>query len=150
MLEGVRSPHPIDVVWEGGKRFRGGLPGGPTLVLDGERKVAPSPVDTLLVALATCSGIDVLDILEKRRTPAESLSVHLEFSRAPTPPRRLTEVQAFFKVVTASEKHHVARAVELAFEKYCSVSSSLAPDIVFTWHVEVTPPASPANAEVPG
>ena len=141
MLEGIKSPHPIDVVWEEGKKFRGGIPGGPTLVIDGSRTVAPSPVDSLLVALAACSGIDVLEILEKRRTPAERLSIHLEFSRAASPPRRLTEVQAFFKVVTASEKHHVARAVELSFEKYCSVTSSLAPDIVFTWFVEVIPPA---------
>ena len=142
MLDGVKSPHPIDVVWEGGKRFRGGIPDGPTLVLDGSRTVAPSPVDSLLVAMASCSAIDVIEILEKRRTPAESLSVHLEFSRAPSPPRRLTEVQAFFKVATESDKHHVVRAIELSFEKYCSVTASLAPDIVFTWFVEIVPPAA--------
>jgi putative redox protein len=142
MLEGVKSPHPIEVVWEGEKKFRGGLPNGPTLLLDGSRQLAPSPVDSLLVALAACSGVDVVEILEKRRTPAESFSVHIEFSRAPTPPRRLTEVQLFFKVVTASEKHHVVRAVELSVEKYCSVTASLAPDIVLTWFVEVIPPAS--------
>jgi putative redox protein len=140
-LEGVKSPHPIDVVWEGEKRFRGGIPGGPTLVMDGNRSAAPSPVDSLLVSLATCAGIDVIEILEKRRTPATSLTVHVEFARAPTPPRRLTEVQAFFKIVTASDKAHVARALGLTFDKYCSVSSSLAPDIIFTWFLEVRPPS---------
>jgi putative redox protein len=139
-LEGAKSPHPIDVVWEGEKRFRGGIPGGPTLVMDGARIAAPSPVDSLLISLATCAGLDVIEFLEKRRTPAASLEVHFEFARAPTPPRRLTEVQAFFKVVTTSEKAHVVRALELSFEKYCSVSSSLAPDIVFTWFLEVKPP----------
>jgi putative redox protein len=140
MLEGVRSPHPVDVVWEGGKRFRGGLPGGPTVVMDGDRKAGPSPVDSLLVSLATCSGIDVVEILEKRRTPPASLSVHLEFSRAPTPPRRLTEVVAVFRVRTASERHHVERAIELSFQKYCSVTNSLAPDIALTWLLEILPP----------
>jgi putative redox protein len=140
MLEGVKSPHPIEVVWEGGKRFRGGLPGGPTLVVDGGREVAPSPVDTLLVSLASCSGIDVLEILQKRRTPAQSLSVHIEFSRAAHPPRRLTEVQIFFKVATACDKQNVARAVELSIEKYCSVTASLAPDLILTWFLELVPP----------
>jgi putative redox protein len=146
MPEGVRSPHPIDVVWEGGKRFRGGIPGGPTLVMDGDRTVAPSPVDSLLVSLATCSGIDVVEILEKRRTPVTSLSIRLEFSRAPNPPRRLTEVVASFKVQTASDRHHVERALDLSFEKYCSVTNSLAPDIIFTWFLEVIPLDSPEVA----
>lgn len=147
MLEGVRSPHPIQVVWEGEKRFRGGLPEGPTLVVDGDRRVAPSPVDTLLVSLAGCASMDVIEILRKRRTPVESLEVRFEFSRAPKPPRRLTEIQAFFRVVTAADKRHVIRALDLAFQKYCSVSSSLAPDIVFTYFLDVIPPAG--LSEVP-
>jgi putative redox protein len=139
-MEGVRSPHPIHVVWEGDKRFRGGLPGGPTLVMDGDRIAAPSPVDSLLISLATCSGIDVVEILAKRRTPATRLEVHMEFARAPEAPRRLTEVQVHFKVSTASERHHVQRAVELAFEKYCSVVASFSKDIILTWFLEVLPP----------
>ncbi|MEX2570832.1 MAG: OsmC family protein [Gemmatimonadota bacterium] len=142
MPEGLRSPYPIDVVWEGEKRFRGGIPDGPTVLMDGDRRAAPSPVDTLLVSLGTCSAIDVVDILEKRRTPARSLTVRLEFSRAPSPPRRLTEVQVRFRVETESERHHVERAVELSFEKYCSVASSLAPDTQLSWDVEMVPPGS--------
>lgn len=141
MLEGVQSEHAIEVVWEGGKRYRGGVPGGPTIVMDGDRVAAPSPVDSLLVSLGTCSAIDVVEILEKRRTPVSSLKVRLEFSRAPSPPRRLTEVRAHFTVATASEASHVERALELSFEKYCSVASSLAPDTRLSWTLEVQTPA---------
>jgi putative redox protein len=139
-MEGVRSPHPIDVVWEGGKRFRGGPPGGPTMVLDGDREVAPSPVDSLLVSLAACSGIDVVEILQKRRTPVVDLSVHIEFARAAEPPRKLTEAVVHFRVVTTSERMHVERAVELAFEKYCSVTASFSRDVILTWLLQVVPP----------
>jgi putative redox protein len=139
MPEGIPSPHPIEVVWEGGRRYTGGLPGGPTLMVDGDRDVAPSPVDTLLVCLGSCSAIDVVDILEKRRTPASSLRVQLEFSRAAEPPRRLTEVKLVFTVATASDRSHVERAVALSMEKYCSVSASLAPDTRVTWEVAVLP-----------
>lgn len=139
MPEGVRSPHPMEIVWEGEKRFRGGIPGGPTLVIDGDRKVAPSPVDTMIVSLAACSAIDVVEILQKRRTPASSLKVHVEFSRAPTAPRRLTEVAIRFIVATSCDRPNVERAVDLAAGKYCSVSASLAPDIDLTWSVELLP-----------
>jgi putative redox protein len=142
-MEGVRSPHPIDVVWEGEKRFKGGIPDGPTLVMDGDRTVAPSPVDSLLVSLAACSGIDVVEILKKRRTPVIDLSIHIDFARAPDPPRRLTEAQVHFRVVTVAERPHVERAVQLAFEKYCSVVASLSSDVILTWLLQVVPPGSP-------
>jgi len=137
MLEGVRSSYPIEIFWEGDRRYRGGPAGGPTLLMDGDRKAAPSPVDSVLISLAACSAIDVVEILEKRRTPASSLEVRVDFSRAPTPPRRLTEVVVHFTVSTASERPHVERAIELSFEKYCSVASSLAPDTVLSWTLAV-------------
>lgn len=137
MSDAVWSEYPIEVVWEEGKRYRGGAPGGPSMVLDGDRAAGPSPVDSLLVALGACSAIDVVEILQKRRTPVEGLRVRLEFARAATPPRRLVEVRAHFAVETASALQHVERAAELSFEKYCSVSKSLAPDTRLTWTVEV-------------
>ena len=70
-MNGIWSEYPIEVVWEGGKRYRGGKPGGPTLVVDGDREAGPSPVEALIVALGSCSAIDIVEILEKRRTPAE-------------------------------------------------------------------------------
>jgi putative redox protein len=129
----------IDVVWEGERKFRAGSPGGPTTVIDGGRSAAPSPVENLVGALASCAAIDVLEILAKRRTPAESLQVEIEYTRAPSPPRRLTDVLVRFKVATGSERHHVERAVALSFETYCSVSSSLRPDLPISWEVELLP-----------
>ncbi len=142
MLEGVKSPHPVEVVWDGERRFRGGPPGVPPVVVDGDRRAGPSPVDNLLVSLASCAAIDVVDILEKRRTPVHALSVRIEFARAARPPRRLTEVQVFYTIVTASERPHVVRALELSFDKYCSVTASLAPDTVLTWLLDLKSPPS--------
>jgi putative redox protein len=93
-----------------------------------------------VVALASCSAIDVVEILQKRRTPASTLRVTVEFSRAPTPPRRLTDAHLRFTVSTASEQAHVERAVQLSMEKYCSVANSLAPDTRLTWEVVIEAP----------
>ena len=46
------------------------------------------------------------------------------------PPRRFVHIALTFVVDGAGiERVHAERAVRLAFEKYCSVSASLAPDI---------------------
>lgn len=144
MPEGVPVEYPIEVVWEGDRRYRGGPAGGPTLVVDGNREVAPSPVDTLIIALASCSAIDVVDYLEKRRTPATSLSVSVRFSRAPSPPRRVTDAHLTFRVASDSPRDHVERAVQLSFDKYCSVSNSLAPDTRLDYSLELEPAAAAA------
>jgi putative redox protein len=137
MSDGVWVEYPMEVVWEGGQRFRGGRPGGPTILIDGDREVAPGPVDGLIIALASCSAIDVVEILEKRRTPAARLDVQVRFARAAQAPRRVTAVRLLFRVVTASASHHVARAVELSVQKYCSVVHSLKTDVDLEWEVEV-------------
>lgn len=133
--ESARVPHAVEVKWDGGKRLRGGVEGGPTILLDGSRETGPSPVDTLVIAMASCSALDVLSILEKRREPARSLEVKIRFSRRTTPPRRLTEAHLEWRVDTPAERHHVERAIGLSMEKYCSVSASLAPDTELTWSV---------------
>jgi putative redox protein len=139
MPEGVKADHPIDVIWEGGMRYRGGPAGGPAMVLDGGREAAPSPVDAMLVALASCSAIDVVEILAKRRTPPTRVEVRVEFWRAPSPPRRLTRAELRFTVATASAREHVERAIALSFETYCSVARSLAPDTELSWELELLP-----------
>jgi len=139
MPEGVPVEYPVEVVWEGGMRYRGGRAGGPQVVLDGDGEAGPTPPDTLVTALAACSAIDVVDYLEKRRTPAASLAVSVRFSRAPRPPRRVTAAHLTFRVTTDSTREHVERAVQLSFDTYCSVAASLAPDTALTFTVELTP-----------
>jgi putative redox protein len=139
MPEGVPVEYPVEVVWEGGMRYRGGRAGGAQVVLDGNSEAGPTPPDTLVTALAACSAIDVVDYLEKRRTPAASLAVSVRFSRAPRPPRRVTAAHLTFRVATDSPREHVERAVQLSFDRYCSVAASLAPDTALTFAVELTP-----------
>lgn len=144
MPEGVPAPYAIDVVWEGELRFRGGPEGGPSHLVDGKREAAPSPVDSVVVALASCSAIDVVEILNKRRTPPSAVRVRVEFSRAPEPPRRLTDAKLVFTVAADSARQHVERAIQLSFEKYCSVVHSLAPDTRLSWELEIEPAAAGA------
>ena len=72
-----------------------------------------------------------MDILGKRRTPVEKLTVDVEGERREDIPRRFVRVRLTYNLEGAGiEAPHAERAVALAFEKYCSVAASLAPDIV--------------------
>lgn len=125
-----RPPSHVRTEWVGDHRFDAGHPGVPTAHIDGDSIMGQSPPDALLSALATCSGIDLLDILAKRRTPVERLSIDVEGNRRATPPRRFEHIRLTFVVVGKGiERVHAERAVHLAFEKYCTVAASLAPDI---------------------
>ena len=117
-------------VWRGEHRFDAG-PEGRTASVDADSKTAPGPVETLLNALATCSAVDVLDVLAKRRTPAERLVVNVTATRRSEAPRRVERLDVEFVIDGAGILvEHAERAIQLSFEKYCTVAASLAPDIV--------------------
>jgi putative redox protein len=135
----ARAPNVIRAAWAGEHRFDTGRPdGGPVARLDGGGHTGQTPPDALLSSLAACSGIDLVDILAKRRTPVERLTIDVEGDRREEMPRRFLRLRITYRVDGAGiEAVHAERAVALAFEKYCSVAASLAPDIVVETTVTV-------------
>ena len=126
----VRPPSLVRATWVGEHRFDTGRPGGPPARLDGSGVTAQSPPDALLSALAACSGVDVFDYLAKRRTPVTALVVDIQAERRDMHPRKFEHILLHFDVKGDTiERSHAERAVSLAFERYCSVAASLAPDI---------------------
>ena len=124
----------VFVQWHGGRRFDFGRRGGPIVRVDGDATTGPSPVDTLLGALATCASIDVVDILAKRRTPVITFEVEVEAQRANGVPRRVTHVLLKFRITGEGiEREQAERAIDLAITKYCSVRDSLDPNLPIEW-----------------
>jgi len=121
----------VRAVWAGEHRFDTGRPDGPTARFDGSAKSGQNPVDALVSALAACTGIDVVDILGKRRTPPERLVVDAFAERRAEHPRRVERVRLTFTVEGEGiEIVHTERAVALALTKYCSVAATLAPGVI--------------------
>ena len=119
-------------VWRQGLEFESGI-NGRTHVIDGNSKVAPSPVESLLNAIGTCAGSDVVDILEKQRTPVKRLEVDVVGTRRMEHPRRLIALEVTFTVDgDGIEAPQAERAIALSIEKYCTVAASLAGDVTFT------------------
>ena len=118
-------------VWRQGLEFVSGVDTR-THIIDGKSKSAPSPVETLLGAVGTCAGSDVVDILEKQRTPLKALTVDVVGTRRPEHPRRIIALDVTFTIEGDQiEVAQAERAIALSIEKYCTVAASLAGDITF-------------------
>jgi putative redox protein len=121
----------IRAIWRGDQRFDTGREGGPVARLDGTNETGQSPVDALLSALVSCSGLDVVDILAKRRTPVERCIIDVAATRRAEIPRRVLRFDIAYRIDGAGiERQHAERAITLAIEKYCTVAATLKPDIV--------------------
>lgn len=129
---------PIQVEWVGGLQFDASRIDGSKIHIDADAKTGPSPVDTLLAAIATCAATDVVTIMEKQRTPLRAMSIRVESNRVNAIPRRLASTVLHFSLHGAGITPEKAeRAVELSVTKYCSVRSSLLAEIPVTWTIEV-------------
>ena len=128
---GVKPTITVRATWDGEHRFDTGRPSGPVARFDGSARTGQNPVDALVSALAACVGIDVVDILVKRRTPPSRLVIDAHAERRAEHPRRVERVTMDFVVDgDGIEIRHTERAIALALEKYCSVAATLATDVV--------------------
>lgn len=123
----------VSLSWSGGLVFKGGEPGGPETVVDGDNALAPGPMLTLLLAAAGCTGSDVISILQKMRVKVEELRIDVSGERREQKPRRYTAIHLDYHLRGEGlDEAKATRAVTLSVEKYCSVLHSLAPDIRIT------------------
>lgn len=121
----------ITVEWRPPKRFEGIVENGARFVMDarlesGGAGAGPTPMETVLAALAGCTGIDVVGILEKMRAGLEGLTISVSAERALEHPRVFTKIHLRYTVWGKGlAREQVERAVMLSKEKYCSVSAML-------------------------
>jgi putative redox protein len=85
-----------------------------------------SPMDMLLGGLAACSGMDVIDILRKKRQAVTDLQVMAHGDRAADHPRRFTAFHVKYRVTGHKlDPDAVRRSIELSENKYCSAFGTL-------------------------
>lgn len=128
------------VEWQGGMRFRGGVPGGPALVIDADGKAGPGPMVTLLVAAASCSGADIVSILEKMQVKLRKFLTDVQGVRAEDHPKRYLSIHFTFTMAgDGLDETKARRAIDLSITKYCSVILSLNPDIAIGYDLVLEP-----------
>lgn len=95
------------------------------------------PSDLLLLAAASCSTYDVVDILTKQREPLDDLEVICTGEQLPEPPYAFTCIHLHYKVKGAVNPNKLDRAIQLSEEKYCSVINTLKPTVRITSSSEI-------------
>jgi putative redox protein len=118
--------------WTYGKQFVAESGSGHAIVLDtgpdvGGRNTGPTPMELVLMALAGCTGVDVMFILgDKMKKNISSLALHVSGKRSEEAPKIYTEIHVAYllKGPDLSPKEAL-RAIRLSAEKYCSVSAML-------------------------
>jgi putative redox protein len=120
--------------------FSGRTPSNHVLVIDTdrERNSAPSPVELLLVALGSCTGVDVVSILKKKREQITDYRVEIRGHRRAENPRGYQRMEVHHIVTGRNiSERAVAKAIGLSDEKYCSVAATLRPtaEIVCTYEI---------------
>lgn len=93
-------------------------------MLDGKPGVGP--MQLLLVALAGCTGEDIVSILKKQRQIPTAMQVQVRGKRATDYPMIWTDIHITYLIwgegIRAKD---VERAIQLSEEKYCSVELML-------------------------
>ena len=123
--------------WIDKLQFEGAGPSGHSISIDGDRKVANSPTDLVLLGLCGCTAYDVVSILRKKRQPFTSIEVSAEAEKAPEPPSVFTAIRLLYRVRGNVSSKAVEDAVRLSEEKYCSVSAMLRKTARITYRIEL-------------
>ena len=110
---------------------------GKSLILDGNNEHL-TPMQTVLMSIGACSSVDVVEILRKARRQIKGCTCELSAIRAESAPRVFKSVNAHFRVTGIGLKDkHVARAVDLSTQKYCSVMLMLTATVSITSTFEI-------------
>jgi len=117
----------IEVDWQGETGFTGrNAAGGSVQMGKLEGRPGISPVEMVLMGLAGCTGVDIVDILRKMRQPFEALKVKVQGKQAPEYPMIYTEIEITYLIwADGIDQRAVERAIQLSEDKYCSVSAML-------------------------
>ena len=93
---------------------------------DSARASAATPMELLLIALGSCTGVDVISILKKKRQHVTDYRIEVHGDRREDFPRGYTRLYVKHIVTGRGVSDQaVAQAIALSDQKYCSVAATV-------------------------
>jgi putative redox protein len=144
MSEGLTE---ISATWIGERTFVGhNATGGTVQMGPVAGKPGVGPMQLLLVAIAGCTGEDILSILLKKRVDLTDMQVRVNGKRADDYPMIWTNIHITYLIWGKSIKSKdVERAIELSEKKYCSVGIMLGNSSKISSEYHIYKPGETAN-----
>lgn len=91
------------------------------------------PKELVLLALAGCTGSDVVSILQKKKANLEDFEINITAETQEEHPQVFTKIHIEYVFYGKDlKKEDVERAIELSSTKYCSVQAMLRPSVEIT------------------
>lgn len=135
------SKQEIDLKWEEGMLFHS-LVNGHKVYVDADVSVggsnkAPRPKPLMLVALAGCTAMDVVALLNKMRVPFEYFNIKVSAEQTEEHPKVYSKVHLIYQIKGKNiDKEKVEKAVNLSQEKYCGVGAMFKKFADYTFEIE--------------
>lgn len=96
------------------------------------------PMELVLMALGSCSALDLVNILKKQRQRIDDIKIEVEGQRREAIPNIFTDIHISFFLEGDIDQTKAEKAAELAVKKYCSVHDMLAAGGVnITYAIEI-------------
>jgi putative redox protein len=129
------------VQWVTGKRFVGTDSTQHSVVLSTpDEGVGMKPSELLLVALASCTAVDVVEILAKKRMPLSMLIISATAEQDSNPPWTFRKIHLSYQLAGKGlTDKAVEQAIQLSEEKYCSVAATVRGVAEITTSFELLP-----------
>lgn len=127
------------VRWIDETHFVGIDSGRHAVVLSGQSEaIGAKPSELLLIALAACSAVDVVEILRKKRIALRFFEVRTEAERDPEPPWPYRRIELLYRLAGRGLTAKAAeQAIRLSQEKYCSVAATVRGVAELGWRLEL-------------
>ncbi len=115
------------VRWIGGKQFVGVDSTQHSVVIStAEENVGMKPSELLLVALASCTAVDVVEILQKKRQTLTGLEIQTDGEQDENNPWPFRKIHLTYRLRGPNlDPKSVDAAIRLSEEKYCSVAATI-------------------------
>lgn len=133
------------VRWLSGKKFIGTDSTNHSVVISTpDEGIGMKPSELLLVALASCTAVDVVEILHKKRIELTGLEISATGEQQADPPWTFRKVHLVYRIRgTGLTREAAELAVRLSEEKYCSVSSTVRGMAEITTEIIILPQEEP-------
>jgi putative redox protein len=119
----------VNVKWIGEKQFVGVDSSKHAVLMstqDENNGTGMKPSELLLVALAGCTSVDVVGILEKKRQDLRGLQINVKGEQDENPPWAYRRIEVEYVVTGRDIKEKaVADAIKISEERYCSVAATV-------------------------
>jgi putative redox protein len=118
----------VNVKWMDNLKFEAEV-NGHKLIMDADEEngglnKGPRPKPLMMVALAGCTGMDVISILKKMKVELDSFNVKVEGDALEEHPMKYVKMTVIYEFKGHNlEREKLQKAVNLSIDKYCSVNA---------------------------